>query len=130
MTAGELLERTGLDTPELKVLIHPITPGRIAVRPAPAIMRGVWGKGINAMTIRRSIYVDPTLLVSHERRLGLLVVHELAHARQWLSLGAFGFLRRYLSGYLIGRLRGLGHRDAYLAIDLEVEARELAERFR
>ena len=130
MTAGELLERTGLDSSELKALIHPITPGRIAVKPAPVIMRGFWGKGIGAMTIRRSIYVDPTFLAGQERRLGLLVIHELVHARQWFNLGAFGFLRGYLSGYLKGRLRGLGHRDAYLAIDFEVEARDLVERFR
>ena len=130
MTAGELLERAGLDSAELKALIHPIAPDRITVKPARAIMRGAWGKGIQAMTIRRSIYVDSTLLASHDQRLGLLVVHELAHARQWFDLGAFGFLRSYLSGYAKGRLRGLGHRDAYLAIDFEVEARDLVERFR
>ena len=130
MTADELLERTGLDTPELKVLIHPIILAQVTVRPASVILRGVWGKGIAAMTIRRSIYVDSTLLASHDQRLGLLVVHELAHAKQWLDLGAFGFLRRYLSGYLKGRLRGLGHRDAYLAIDFETEARDLVDSIR
>ena len=36
------------------------------------------------------------------------------------------FIWRYLSAYVGGRLKGLGHRAAYLAIPLEVEARVAA----
>jgi hypothetical protein len=130
VTAEEQLRRSGLDSAELRGLVLPVAPERMTVRPAPAIMRRLWGQGIQAMTIRTRIYVDPAFLAGHERPLGLLVVHELAHARQWADLGTYGFLKRYLSAYLKGRLRGLGHRDAYLAIDLEVEARALVDRFR
>jgi hypothetical protein len=52
-----------------------------------------------------------------------LLAHELVHVRQWRELGVPRFLWRYLSDYFRGRLRGLNHRDAYLAIPLEVEAR-------
>ncbi len=130
MTADDLLKRAGLDSPKLRVLIHPIAPERIGVRPAPMIMRRLWGNGIQAMTIRGTIYVDPSFLAGHERPLGLLVVHELAHARQWVDLGVLSFLKRYISGYLKGRMSGLGHRDAYKELDLEAEARDLVDRIR
>lgn len=51
-----------------------------------------------------------------------LLAHELAHVRQWQRLGAVGFLRRYLGSYARNRRQGLGHRAAYLAIPLEIEA--------
>ena len=57
-----------------------------------------------------------------------LLRHELAHVRQWRELGWLGFLRRYLAAYLAGRLRGLGHWDAYRQIPLEVEAEAEAVR--
>jgi hypothetical protein len=59
----------------------------------------------------------------------VLLVHELVHVRQWADFGVFGFLRRYLADYLRGRFKGLGHREAYLAIGFEQEARRLAALF-
>jgi len=57
-----------------------------------------------------------------------LMRHEEEHVRQWHDLGAGGFLRRYLGSYLLWRLRGYGHRGAYLRIPLEVEAEWVARR--
>jgi hypothetical protein len=57
-----------------------------------------------------------------------LMRHEQEHVRQWRDLGATGFLRRYLGAYLRWRLRGYGHRAAYLRIPLEVEAEWVARR--
>lgn len=57
-----------------------------------------------------------------------LLRHELEHVRQWQRLGGCGFLRRYLLGYLSGRLRGYGHWAAYRRIPLEVEAEWAARR--
>ena len=57
-----------------------------------------------------------------------LLAHELVHVRQWRELGPPRFLWRYLSAYVKGRLGGMNHRDAYLAIPLEVEARAEAGR--
>ena len=51
-----------------------------------------------------------------------LLRHEGVHVEQWRRLGVVGFLRRYLGDYLRLRVRGYGHRAAYLRIPLEVEA--------
>jgi hypothetical protein len=113
----------------LRLLIHPIRPESVQIRPAPRWLRRVWGKGIRAMTIRHRVYVEPDLLTGQTRKDALLLVHELVHVRQWHDLGVFGFLWRYLSDYLRGRLKGLDHRKAYLEISLEREARRLAALF-
>lgn len=51
-----------------------------------------------------------------------LLRHELVHVRQWRELGVVRFLWQYLGAYLRLRLRGYGHRQAYLRIPLEEEA--------
>jgi hypothetical protein len=57
-----------------------------------------------------------------------LMRHELVHVGQWRRLGVVRFLARYLGSYLRWRLRGHGHRAAYLRIPLEVEAEWRARR--
>ncbi len=54
--------------------------------------------------------------------------HEQEHLRQWRDLGIGRFAWQYLGAYARGRTKGLGHRDAYRAIPLEVEARDAADR--
>lgn len=81
------------------------------------------------MTLRNRIYIDPGLLIDSLSTSGGLLVHELVHVRQWHDLGVLGFLRRYLGDYLRGRFKGIGHRQAYLDIGLEQEARRLAAIF-
>jgi hypothetical protein len=103
-----------------------VTPESVDVRPAPALLRRVWGKEIRAMTLGSRIYLDPSLLGQLSRAGGVLLVHELIHTRQWREFGLFGFLRRYLGDYLKGRLDGKGHRRAYLDVRFEVEARQIA----
>lgn len=79
--------------------------------------------GVSAMTLGRFVFIrrgaldDPALL--H---------HELVHVRQWREQGMVGFLVAYLSAYFRGRLRGLGHWEAYRAIPAEIEARECSGR--
>jgi hypothetical protein len=88
------------------------------------IVRVPWlAPGTSAMTLGRLILVR----TGHESDEALLA-HELVHVRQWRELGGLPFLREYLGTYWRGRRRGLGHRDAYLAIPFEVEARRLAGR--
>jgi hypothetical protein len=77
--------------------------------------------GFDAITIGSVISVRRAA-ASDER----LMCHESHHVRQWRQLGAVGFLRRYVGSYLGGRLRGLGHWDAYRRIPLEVEAEQAA----
>ncbi len=60
----------------------------------------------------------------------LLVAHELVHVEQWSRLGVVEFLRRYFGAYAENLIRLRSHRAAYLAIPLEVEARDRARRWR
>ena len=55
-----------------------------------------------------------------------LLRHELVHVRQWRELGVPRFLGQYLGAYLRLRVQGVGHRQAYLRIPLEEEARRLS----
>jgi hypothetical protein len=79
--------------------------------------------GAAAITLGRLIIVraraadDPRLLR-----------HELVHVEQWRRLGVVRFLARYLGSYVRWRLRGHGHRAAYLRIPQEVEAEWRARR--
>jgi hypothetical protein len=128
VTAGQFLESTGLDLSRVSPYIYPVDPSSIEMRPAPGWMRRLWSKDVEAMTVWHIIYVGPAVLATPSERNGRLILHELVHARQWRQLGRLGFGWRYLTGYSSGRLSGLSHRDAYLAIGLEVEARETVPR--
>lgn len=77
--------------------------------------------GVRAMTLGRLVLVRTGQAGDR-----VLLAHELVHVRQWREQGPVGFLLRYLREYLRGRMAGLGHREAYLAIGAEVEARRLA----
>ena len=98
---------------------------KVALQPAPRWIVRVWRGDVAAMTLPWAIYVRQDVLGGDSERLARLVNHELVHVRQWQELGTLGFLRRYLSDYLRGRRKGLGHNQAYLAISLEREAREV-----
>jgi len=74
--------------------------------------------GVSGMTLGRYV------LLRRDRTADVgLLAHELVHVQQWREMGALRFLGRYLGDYLRGRLRGLGHWDAYRAISLEADAR-------
>jgi hypothetical protein len=85
-----------------------------------------WPGNFAAMTLPWAIYVRQDVLAGDSLRLAGLVSHELVHVRQWQELGTPRFLRRYLSDYLRGLRNGLSHNQAYLAISLEKEAREVS----
>jgi hypothetical protein len=53
-----------------------------------------------------------------------LIAHELVHVAQYAERGRLRFLARYLTDYGRARLRLRDHRQAYLAIPAEIEARE------
>lgn len=80
--------------------------------------------GADAMTLVRTVLVRR----GHTDNLRLLA-HELVHVQQWSRLGVAGFLRQYLSAYARNLVRLRHHRAAYLAIPLEVEARDRARRW-
>ncbi len=128
MKAADLLAGSGIDIVLVRQLIAPVQPEDVEVKPAPAVLRRIWGKGIQAMTLIGTVYVDPVILAGPHEANAPLIMHELVHVRQWRSLGVARFLARYVWQYLRGRFAGLGHRDAYLGIGLESEAREATAR--
>ena len=128
MNVARLLSESGRDTELLRVLIHPIQPERLSLKAASPLMMRLWGHGIQAMTVKNWIFVDPKHLKGDRDRLARLVIHELVHVRQWNDLGVIGFLSRYVSDYFRGRRQGLTHRDAYMNIGLEEEARQVQTR--
>jgi hypothetical protein len=116
-------------SPDYLARIQPITPETVSVLPAPRLLRRLWGAKTRAMTIGNRIFVDPEILERGGPGLTVLLLHEMVHARQWQERGHFAFLTSYLRQYLVARVTGASHREAYLAIEAEVEAREIATRF-
>ena len=80
--------------------------------------------GADAMTLGRTVLVR-----GGHAQSGELMAHELVHVQQWARLGVAGFLLQYLGAYVRNLARLRAHRPAYLAIPLEVEARDRARRW-
>ncbi len=104
-------------------------PSRVPVYRAPWLLRLLWPRGIRAMALPWGVYLHPDVVDRPLGELGPLMVHELTHFEQWRRLGPIGWARSYLGDYLRGRRGGLGHHDAYRAVGLEREAREVARGF-
>lgn len=51
-----------------------------------------------------------------------LLAHELVHVRQYRERGVLRFLAGYLGRYLLLRLGGWSHQDAYRRLPEEIEA--------
>lgn len=115
--------------PDYLVRIQPITPEAVTVVSAPRLMKKLWARGTGAMTIGKRIFVDPAVLERGGRELTGLLMHEMVHSRQWQERGSRRFLTSYLRQYLVARITGATHREAYLAIEAEVEAREISSSF-
>ena len=64
-----------------------------------------------------------------EQRATGLLAHELVHVRQFAEHGPVRFLTRYLGDYLRNLRACRNHRQAYLDIPFEIEAREEAARW-
>jgi hypothetical protein len=109
--------------------IQPITPESVTVVSAPRLMTKLWAKGTGAMTIRKRIFVDPAVLERGGRELTVLLMHEMVHSRQWQERGSLHFLASYVRQYLVARITGATHREAYIAIEAEVEARDISTSF-
>lgn len=127
MNAARALARAGMDSASLREALHPVRPEEVWLWPASALVTRRWKGGVRGMTWGRLVLVHPEVLEGDPVRLGRLALHELVHVRQFSELGRLRFGARYLLDYLRGRLRGLGHRQAYLEIRFEVEARQAVE---
>jgi hypothetical protein len=80
--------------------------------------------GVSAVTVGQHIFYWNT----EDRVRPWLRDHELVHTRQYKKYGLIGFLVIYFYWYLVGRLEGLSHWEAYEKIPFEVEAREAERR--
>jgi uncharacterized protein DUF4157 len=99
-------------------LVPPADVARARIADVPWLTPGVGAMTLGRLVLLRRGHADDTALLAHE----------LVHVRQWRELGAARFLWRYLGAYVRGRTAGLNHQQAYEAIPLEVEARDLAGR--
>lgn len=61
-----------------------------------------------------------------EHRASTLLAHELVHVRQFAEMGMPRFLAAYFGSYFKNLLKSKNHRQAYLDIPLEIEARKEA----
>lgn len=126
--AVEALTRADLDMERVSVALPNVDPAEVPVHAASRWFRFFWMKGIRAVAMPWGIYVHPDHLDGPVADVGRLMVHELAHIDQWRRLGPLGWARSYLGDYFRGLRHGLGHRNAYRAVGLEEEARDLAAR--
>lgn len=78
------------------------------------------------MTLPWGIYVPAHALAADAE----LFLHELVHVQQWRRHGVLKFGVRYLAEYLMARIRGRSHHDAYAGISFEREARQVAAELR
>ena len=74
------------------------------------------------MTLGKTIFLDPNLMAAAQHLPGLLLVHELVYVRQWGELEVIRFIWRYLSAYVVGRLKALATAPPPSGIPLEVDA--------
>jgi hypothetical protein len=135
MSAGDALARSGFDVDAVRRALPRVEPYAVPVRVASPAFRRFWAKGIAAVAMPWAIYVtEPVYARTQEGaevgRDGPLIVHELAHIDQFIRLGPIRHVVRYVGDYVRGRVRGLSHWEAYRAVRLEVEAREIAAGFR
>ena len=129
MNAARILSRSGIDLEELRRELSPVRLEEVNVWPAARGIRVLWRSGVRGVTLWRLVLADPDLFDEEPDQLARFVVHELVHVRQFVDLGYVRFMFRYLREYLKGRLRGQGHRTAYLQISAEQEARAVASRY-
>ena len=105
---------------------YDLVPAEIARR-ARVQKVPVLSPGMHGMTLGRLI-----LVLRDDDRSGhrVLLAHELVHVEQYAQLGMARFLWRYVREYFANLWRLRSHRQAYLAISFEAEARAVSERWR
>jgi hypothetical protein len=121
-----VLKLAGLDPGPISFQVRLPDLDRVPLRRAPRWLERAWGDRAAAMTLPWAIYVKAAVLGGDRMVLARLLTHELVHVRQWQQLGVVRFTVRYLTEYWRSRRRGLNHAQAYLAISLEREARDLS----
>ncbi len=135
LSAGDALAAAGIDVDAVRHALPRVAPDAVPIRRAGWLFRLFWAKGISAVATPWGIYVLPAVFdrlgdASEPERSGPLVVHELTHIEQFRRLGAWRHVTQYIGDYLRGRWQRLGHWESYRRVRLEVEARDVASRFK
>lgn len=125
MTPRDVLAAAGIPVEAVSAALPGVDLDAVSLRRAPGLMTRLWAEGTGAMALPKAVYLSPDAFSGSPASLGPLLLHELVHIRQWKRDGIVGFLWRYVGAYLAGRLRGMSHRAAYLAIPAEAEARRI-----
>ncbi len=112
--------RRNLDPEEITTFTH-IADGLCArVR---LIRTNLLPRAADGMTIGRFVLLRDDHI---ENRASTLLAHELVHVRQFAEMGMPRFFASYFGSYFKNLARTRNHRQAYLDIPLEIEARRLA----
>ncbi|MDJ0961295.1 MAG: hypothetical protein QNJ88_11590 [Acidimicrobiia bacterium] len=130
-TVGTALDYLGVERALVLDLMPRVDPDRVRLRVAPVWFTWLWARGIAAVTTPWAVYVHPNTAkrfggADRDLGLGILMVHELMHVEQLARLGVLAHSIQYLTDYIRGRAKRLGHWEAYRQIRLEVEARAAA----
>ena len=80
-------------------------------------------RAADGMTIGRFVFLRGDHI---EHKSSALMAHELVHVRQFAEMGMLRFFASYVGAYVRNLWRTKNHRQAYLDIPLEQEARAVA----
>jgi Zn-dependent protease with chaperone function len=125
MTVADLLDEPGRRL--VAEHVPSVDPRSVRVAPLPDWYRRLVGIEPDAITLGSRVLVSHRVRRLDRCALTALLAHELAHVAQQRA-GRLGFSMAYGVAYLVGRLGGRSHTDAYRAIPAERLAREVQER--
>jgi hypothetical protein len=115
--------RRTLDADEITTFDHIADPVLERVR---LIRANLLPPAADGMTIGRFVLLRGDRI---DQGVSGLLAHELVHARQFAEMGAIRFFSAYLGAYIKNLRATKNHRQAYLDIPLEQEARREAEQW-
>ncbi len=119
-SAKSITRRRLLDEEEVAAFNH-ISNG--LCRRVQLIRTNLLPPAADGMTIGRFVLMRDDHI---EHRQSTLLAHELVHVRQFAEMGMARFFTEYFGSYLKNIVRTRNHRQAYLDIPLEIEARKEA----
>ncbi len=118
--AAKPIRRRTLESDEIDTFSH--IPSGVLGR-VRLVRTNLLPPAADGMTVGRFVFLRGDRILDQG---STLLAHELVHARQFAELGPVKFLIVYLGSYFSNLFRLRNHREAYLAIPLEIEARREA----
>jgi len=109
-----------LDLDEISAFTH---VGDDVLKRVRLIRTNLLPPAADGMTLGRFVFLRGDHI---ENRKSTLLAHEMVHVRQFAELGPVRFFAQYLGAYFKNMWELRNHRQAYLNIPLEIEARKEA----